>query len=45
MMMGGHQKKAAEDCHKLTMECCKKTKAELWVVSYNSCRPGRAFLC
>ena len=28
-MMGGGQKKAAEDCHKITMECCKKDKDEL----------------
>jgi len=28
-MMGGGQKKETEDCHKLTMECCKKSKAEL----------------
>jgi phage shock protein E len=28
-MMGSSQKKAAEDCQKMTMECCKKDKAEL----------------
>jgi hypothetical protein len=28
-MMGGAQKKGADDCHKMTMECCKKDKAEL----------------
>jgi phage shock protein E len=28
-MMGGGQQKAADDCHKLTMECCKKDKSEL----------------
>jgi rhodanese-related sulfurtransferase len=28
-MMGGGQKKEADDCHKLTMECCKKDKVEL----------------
>lgn len=28
-MMGGGKKNAAEDCHKLTMDCCKKSKNEL----------------
>jgi len=28
-MMGGGQKKAVDDCHKLTMDCCKKDKGEL----------------
>lgn len=28
-MMGGGQKKETENCHKLTMDCCKKSKAEL----------------
>jgi hypothetical protein len=28
-MMGGGQNKETEDCHKLTMDCCKKEKAEL----------------
>jgi rhodanese-related sulfurtransferase len=28
-MMGGAQKKEADDCHKLTMECCKKDKVQL----------------
>lgn len=28
-MMGGGKKTAAEDCHTLTMDCCKKSKNEL----------------